>query len=417
MHHSAGSSISSKLPHGLTVQELKEMTRARLAAEAAEMRETVKSGDSVDSRSHVNGINQSRQVGYLHLDSRSDDMNRQRILSLDSFGSAERQRLGSVESFTSTPSAAFGGYPQGLLSPSLSNDYQEQPPLSSFSYDAMDNESYASGLGSESFFGSETQCSKTTKYSAGSSVYKLPFSANKASPSSYASTKVTTNVRNDGWNDTFTRSTSPSTLPTVSHSVNSFGAGGNEPSTSFFSSIPAAGNAERLVSAGAVVPNSVAESVLGTSDDNVDDADRDLFHNHNPSINLSSEMDQLSNDDPPSYNSPWSTSRKVDANYKSGDLEVSQLQTKWNSFLNVNASSDDFPLSTLTSKATRSFGDAESSLENQHYSSPFQTVPEERVIQGLVSRDGNVPESFLDDHAQDLDVPKLSNRIRRNFRS
>ncbi len=422
----AGASNSSKLPHGLTVQELKQMTRARLAAEAAESTDNpitpaVSTETDLSTQVHMN--NQPRQRVYSQ-DSHSGQMNnnRQRIVSTDSFGSSQRQRLGSVESFGSSASAAAftnSGYHQRTyLTPSMSNDQFEQPSVSSFSYDAVDNESLTSALGSESFFGSETVGSRTTKYSAGSSVYKLPYSStSKGSPCSHG-TKVTTNVRNDGWNGHFNRPSSPSSVPTVAQSCSSFGASDNENASSFFT-LPAMGRKlERLVSAGAVVPNSVAESVLGPSEENVTNihGTGDAFHDYVAPANSMSPNSNggKSVEEATPYTFPWSTNEKQEV---PGNLDLAGLQSELNSLLHLDGRNDNGPddfLLTFHSRGNAVVGSNDpTSPENHYYSSPFQAVPEERVIQNLMSRDVNVPESFLDDHAQDLAVPKLGSRMRR----
>lgn len=416
-----GSSNSSKLPHGLTVQELKEMTRARLALEAAEVKETIiKSSNSVESdllsqpqtQIPTNSNHQPRQRVFSQ-DSRSDhmSMNRQRLHSTDSFGSIERQRLGSVESFSSAPSTSFGnsGYNRGLLTSSTSYDHLEQPSVSSFSYDAVDNESLSTALGSESFFGSE---SHATKYSTNSTTYnKNPFSQNKGSPISHASTKVTTNGHNDGWGEALVRASSPSSIPTVAHSSGSFGANDNENPQGFFSlPMVGPGKLSRMVSAGAVLPNSVAESVL-------DHTDADVFNDFKSTTNLSSPeaTPRTSNDRSVPYAFPWSNSKKEKTEDVSEDLAVSRLHSGWNSMLNIegNDSPDDYTLSTGSGSNSMSFEERDNaSPENHYYSSPFQTVPEERVIHNLASRDVNVPEIFHDEHSQDNAVPKISNRMR-----
>jgi len=424
-HVAAGSSNSSKLPHGLTVQELKEMTRARLAAEAAESTEsTLPPTESTDNDLSSQVHNPPRQRVYSQESRSSQINNRPRIFSADSFGSIERQRLGSVESFGSAASAVFNnpGYQRNILAqPSLSNEQLEQPSVSSFSYDAMDNESLTSGLGSESFFGSETVGSRTTKYSANSLGYNLPYSGfNKGSPSSHG-TKVTANTRNDGWNGPFARSTSPSSVPTVAQSCSSFGASDND-SSSLFPKLPIGGRLERLVSAGAVVPNSVAESVLGSSEEGGRKEATESFHDYGAQSNLVSPVSNQgksigSNEAVTPYTFLWSTSRESANDTGSGNLAISGLQSEWNSLLHIegrnDSSPDNFPL-TFQSKGNSIIGSNEcTSPENHYYSSPFQPVPEERVIQNLMSRDVNVPENFLDDHSQDLTVPKLGSRIRR----
>lgn len=390
------------------------MTRARLAAEGDE---TIKPTDSLenDLRTHIRPNEQPRHSngGGGGYPQDPNVMDRQRILSSDSFCSSERQRLGSAESFGSVRSAfTNSGYQhRNLLTSSLSNDLPEQS-VSSFSYDAQDNESLTSGLGSESFFGSETINSKAaTKYSTNSTLPKNPFSSNKSSPSSHG-TKVTTNARNDCWNDPLFRTSSPSSIPTIAHSSSSFGASDNE-NSSFFGSMPIVGKLERMVSAGAVVPNSVAESVLGPSG-GTNGLDDDVFNDFKGSMNLvSPKTEKLSSP----YNFPWSNSKTESTIERGEDLTVSRLNTEWNSLLHVDGkdSPDDFPLSTFTSKGTAKHHDEpDISPENHYYSSPFQPVPEERVIQNLVSRDVNLPESFTDDNPSPLFVPKLRSKMNKD---
>ena len=468
-HGTGNNSNTSKLPHGLTVQELKEMTRARLAAEAAEGKDQEKDIRLVTSTSsdtsasapidlrpqlHYNQLQQS----YSHemggnsgvITGPGPAFNRQRILSADSFGSVERQRLGSVESFGSTRSAyAASGYHQTLLRQTLSHDALEQPSVGSFSYDAQDNESYVSAIGSESFFGSEAHtvtsnnqnvnnniCNSnaTPKHSgSSSSIYTLPYSSNsQLSPMSHANRKVTHNIHHDGWNADMpiprTSSPSPASIPKIPHSTGSrFGGGGatenNQRGSSFFTSLPI-GKFERAISAGGVVPNSVAESVLGpSSEENNARGKSNIFQNYNPQNNLVSPQpttnDRNSGRSMP-FSFPWSFSKQKQSEDNSGDLNISQLQNEWNStYLDVDAKDkvDDFPLSTFTSKASSTsssnYVGPDLSPSNGMFVSSFQTVPEEQVIHNLASLDVNVPESFHDDNLQELSVPKFGNKLRR----
>lgn len=408
---SVGSGTSSKLPHGLTVQELKEMTRARLAAEAAEARETVKSSDSVeaDSISHAPTYdNHSRTRLYSH-ESRDSSFGRHPIVSTDSFGSnvPERQRLGSVESFSSTLSVhnASGYNGMGLLTPSLSHDQQ---PVSSFSYDAMDNESYASAMGTEAIFG-DTQISKTNKHTA-NSLYRMPYSSEKSAPA-LNNNHVAPKCGRTLWSDPFARACSP--VPTIGNSTTSFGHSEQE-NESLFATPTALGKMERLTSAGAAVPNSVAESVLlGTSDDNFGQHNSEMYRDsrRSPSAFVSPEVKRPTNDNLISYTSPWSNPAERYNDNGEVDEGIAKLQSEWNTFLNFesNSASDDFPLSTFTSKAS----DQSRLNQLENYSSPFQTVPEERVIQNLASRDVNVPESFIDEPNEESTISKIGIMMRR----
>lgn len=411
--HSVGSgSASSKLPHGLTVQELKEMTKARLAQEAAH-------GDSeFTTQQQAYPNNQQRTRLYSH-ESRDNSIGRHPVVSTDSFGSyGERQRLNSAESFGSVRSAFTGsGYhSKGLLSPSLSH---EQPPLTSFSYDNnMDNESYASAMGSESILGLETVGSKSTKYSNVGSVYRIPYSSEKATPSSQMKNVTASNERSNLWSDPFPRSNSP--VPTVANSTTSFGQSEHETS-SFFTTTPL-GKMERMISAGAVVPNAVAESVLGNSDDGLGKylSELDGGLNQSSSAFVSPEVKRSSNDHEMTYRSPWANDPQE--RYNENDIvdhNIAKLQSDLNTVLNFDNKSgaDDFPLSTFTSKGN-SIQSSESHAfhsENPSYLSPFQTVPEERVIQNLSSRNVNVPESFIDEPDEDLIIPKIGGMMRRKM--
>lgn len=463
-------SNTSKLPHGLTVQELKEMTRARLAAEAAEGKDQEKdirlvastSSDTSVSASGVPHLAYNKvQPTFQHEMTGNSVFNRQRILSADSFGSVERQRLGSVESFGSAPSAyaASGYHPhQNFLRKTISQDAPEQPSVSSFSYDAQDTESYVSAIGSESFFGSETHVGSTVgtvtsnaqnmnsntnnpnaitpKYSGNSSsIYTLPFTSNsQLSPMSHANKKVTNNIHRDGWTSDISvaRASSPvsSSIPNISHSAGgSFGSGGgavtesNQGGSSFFASLPI-GKFERSISAGGVVPNSVAESVLGPSfeENNLGD-DSNMFQNYNPPNNLVSPQirNVRNNDRSMPFSFPWSVSKHRQSEDNSGDLNISQLQNEWESrYLNVGGKDevDDFPLSTFKSKASSAitgsnYVGSDLSPDNRVFASPFQPVPEEQVIHNLASLDVNVPERFHDDNIQELSIPKIGNKFRR----
>lgn len=447
------SSNTSKLPHGLTVQELKEMTRARLAAEAAEGKDQEKDIRLVASTSSDTSVSASGvphlaynqvQPTFQHEMTGNSVFNRQRILSADSFGSVERQRLGSVESFGSAPPAyaASGYHPhQNFLRKTISHDAPEQPSVGSFSYDAQDTESYVSAIGSESFFGSETHVGSTVgtvtsntqnmnsntnnpntitpKYSGNSSsIYTFPFPSNsQLSPMSHANRKVTNNIHHDGWTNDISvaRASSPVSLsiPNISHSAGgSFGSGSaavaesNQGGSSFFASLPI-GKFERSISAGGVVPNSVAESVLGpSSEENNLGKESSMFQNNDRSM---------------PFSFPWSVSKHRQSEDNSGDLNISQLQNEWeSSYLNVGGKDevDDFPLSTFKSKASSAITGSnyvgpDLSPDNHVFASPFQPVPEEQVIHNLASLDVNVPECFNDDNIQELSIPKIGNKLRR----
>lgn len=394
------------------------MTRARLAAEAAEVGETVKSSDSVDAENAsqsqtYSSSNQVRARLYSH-ESRDNSIGRPMICATDSFGSnVERQRLGSVESFGSARSAYTGsGYHgRGILTPSL---LQEQPPLTSFSYDAMDNESYASAMGTESIFGSETHSSKTTKYSTNSSVYRIPYSSEKSSPASH-NTKITSNNgRQRLWSDPFVRSSSP--VPTIANSTTtSFGHSENG-TASFFTSTTPLGKLERMISSGGVVPNAVAESVLGTSDDNLGNHLSGFYGglDNSPSALVSPESKKPCTDHAVPYTSPWSNPTERYSDEGEVDSGIAKLQSEWNAYLNIEVkdTADDFPSSTFISKSK----DSQSNLSRTNqtfFSSTFQTVPEEKVVQNLMSRDVNVPERFIDEPDEEVTAPKISNMMRR----
>ena len=110
---------SSKLPHGLTVQELKEMTKARLAAEAFENQDHESQSDyhlPVSQKKHhadykAQNFSPAPSSMYHNESSRQDpryrhyQQNRQRIHS-EGLASSEyvmRQRLNSSESAASAP--------------------------------------------------------------------------------------------------------------------------------------------------------------------------------------------------------------------------------------------------------------------------------------------------------------------------
>lgn len=394
------------------------MTKARLAAEAAESRDS----EAVLQTKHSQG----QGSAYKHMQSptNSDQFNRQRIFSAESFGSHERQRIGSVDSFGS----AQNSYAiRSRLGTSTSIEGLEQPSVDSYSYDAPDNESYATPHGSDSFFGTETQRHKTStsQYpSNSSSVYKNPYSSEQVtvpSPLSYSHRSVAQagaaanvnsyNTGSDYWkNDISVRPSSPSSIPTVARSSSSFGASTDNEAYTYLT-VP---KFERAISAGAVVSNSVAESVLGPSDEY--DEKPDEFYDYKPSANLTSPLNQSSSNELASpYTFPWLTTTTTDDNYddndnnNNGDLNINLLQSEWNKYLNIDADDDkdDFPLSTFTSKASTSRY-VRPETNNNHpgnhvYSSPFQPVPEEHVFHNSntsLSFDGNV-ESFHDDDSND----------------
>ena len=128
--------IPAKLPnnlaHGLTVQELKEMTRARLTSEVTEESASVTSTPIPDDMSHY-----SRQRVYSHE-------------------IATRQRFDSSESWRSAPVPNLGRNPSRNGGSNIRVNIHQQPGLSSFySADAADNVSVVSGYGGESHIGSE----------------------------------------------------------------------------------------------------------------------------------------------------------------------------------------------------------------------------------------------------------------------
>jgi hypothetical protein len=399
------------------------MTKARLAAEASENRDS----EAV----FQNKQSQKQQAhAYKHMQSptNSDHFNRQRIFSAESFGSHERQRIGSVDSFGSAQhSYANSSYLRSRLGTSTSIDGLEQPSVDSYSYDAQDNESYATPHGSDSFFGTETQRHKmsTSQYpSNSSSGYKNTYSSEQvslSSPLSYshhstgkAEAVVNVNRYNTGsdyWkNDVSVRPSSPSSIPTVARSSSSFGASTDNEAYPYLT-VP---KFERAISAGAVVSNSVAESVLGPS--NEYDDKRDVFYDYKPSAILTSPLNKSSSNELASpYTFPWLTTTTGDEyddndNNNNGDLNITQLQSEWDKYLNIDADDDkdDFPLSTFASKASTSrYVRPESNNHhpgNHVYSSPFQPVPEEHAFHNSntsLSFDRNYAESFLDDDSND----------------
>ena len=386
----SGSAGNGKLPHGLTVQELKEMTRARLAAE--HNTGSVVSADS--GKPDMRSLKYSPPGNHnqtISQDVGTDYFTRQRVFSADSFGSTEhRHRLGSAESFGSAQLLhSNSGYHQRSIGQSFSNEGFEQPSLS---VNSFDNESYKSAVGSDSVFGSESHGSKATKQS-GNSFYQPSFTP--SSKFAGMSPKVQSNRLYDDWNEIPNRPSSPSSIPTVAHSSD------NEISSFFSSALPVR-KLVREVSAGGVLPNSVAESVLSTFDDSFDKNEKSDLHfaDSTVSYDLASPLK--------TDNFSWSGNTKMSS--QTGDngdhVGMSQFQSEWNNFLNIKSADDnkdDFPLSTFASKPSlRQFGEYDSSPHNHDhvYSSPFQTVPEEQVIHNLVSLDVNIPESFLDDHAQ-----------------
>ncbi len=400
------------------------MTKARLAAEA---------GESRDSEA-VSQITHSQGYTYKHMQSptNSDQFSRQRIFSAESFGSQERQRIGSVDSFGS---AQHSYAIRSRLGTSTSIEGLEQPSVDSYSYDALDNESYATPHGSDSFFGTETQRQKTSTShypSNSSSVHKNPYSSEQVtvpSPLSYSHHSVAqagapANVNNyntgsDYWkNDISVRPSSPSSIPTVAHSSSSFGASTDNEAYPYLT-FP---KFERAISAGAVVSNSVAESVLGPSDEY--DEKPDGFYDYKPSANFTSPLNQSSSNEFASpYTFPWLTNDDNyddnDKNNNNGNLNINLLQSEWNKYLKIDADDDkdDFPLSTFTSKESTSRY-VRPETNNNHpgnhvYSSPFQPVPEERVFHNSntsLSFDRNVNESFLDDDSNDQYQGRLFRR-------
>lgn len=124
---------TNTLPHGLTVTELKEMTRARLASESAKER-------NGSHPSYQSGGNQRYSV--LH---RPDDYgsrlkpNRQRFRSHDGFSS--RNRVNSSESLSSAPPDVFQHVdprqmkaysPRNIIRHSFSNEGYDNASVTSF---------------------------------------------------------------------------------------------------------------------------------------------------------------------------------------------------------------------------------------------------------------------------------------------
>mmetsp|Transcript_15047 Transcript_15047/g.17502 ORF Transcript_15047/g.17502 Transcript_15047/m.17502 type:complete len:700 (+) Transcript_15047:65-2164(+) len=480
--HQPGS--TKKLPHGLTVQELKEMTKARLAAEASEGKESAKSSDSVETegaRSQPKNVKNR----VCSQDSFGEELNRQRIQSVDSFGSL-RQRLGSSESFGSSHSTTMQHANRRTNDQNLShaqthahqtfhntnfgsqhhapskfqNYHQEAPPVTSLSYDTLDTvsvNSFTSGLGSESIFGSDASGFYTTTTAAtrgelrstrsfpideehssndfdrddtASKIKSRSFetglaikhtmspptlsqlSENRASrfcglalpfiqgsPPSETSDNRSTVHQQDEWNGTLTSPMSSSSIHTTGQSsCNLKGSAIEAPS---FMSLPMMGKLERIVSSGAQLPNSVAESVL----DNDADLHADIFHDYKSVFCAGKDLSVSPN----KY--PWSSDVPSEAQDKN-DFTMSNFQSEWQSMLKLseNDGADDFPLSTFTSKATAnkfSEDKASSNIDNMFSQSSFITnVSEEqqRIAAGrrMFSADENVPENFNDDCSSEI---------------
>lgn len=148
-----------KLSHGLTVQELKEMTRARLASEVTDETGSMSPTGPNDDEQH------NRQRVYSHEAVRTDAA-RSRIDSSDSFRSAPaayapssfRQRLYSEQSYNNP------------VVKSRSSSRLNNTGISSFySQDAGDSgsvNSFASGYGGDSHFGSDASGIYTTATSS-----------------------------------------------------------------------------------------------------------------------------------------------------------------------------------------------------------------------------------------------------------
>lgn len=122
-------SSSSKLPHGLTVQELKEMTKARLAAEAFEaqgganneiqlQQQHLRSGDSQRFSPAASSYHTDPSLRSNHRFRHHHGAERQRLHSSESVSSADfvlRQRLNSAETAASAPATTKYNYPKGDL--------------------------------------------------------------------------------------------------------------------------------------------------------------------------------------------------------------------------------------------------------------------------------------------------------------
>lgn len=466
-HQQAASSNTNKLPHGLTVQELKEMTKARLAAEASEQSESVTSFDVSEG-----GGGDTFASGTAH-----NNHPRQRIYSHDSKNDIhrERQRLDSADSFGSG-SAAFqqsSKYQQrGRLSAPQSRHMMAQPqdhhaPLSSFSYsnDAMDNasvNSLTSALGSESYFGSDTSgfytattantrdLSRTRSYAIEENMseeferdYKTksvsfesytlsPTSlshlfenrplypndkapattpvknksvsmfgfANDESPASRASasTRIISNAANENvqWTDHGRgRPSSPRAVPTIDHNTDKK-----------LNLMPT--KLTREISRNGELPNSVAESVLGSSPPSSSE-NADVFHDYKSSMGLVCTDSTAVESEVKSYILPWSDRVEVKNNQHRSPVDrVSELNTNWNALLNIDcddSAPDNFPLSTFSSKTN-------TTPRGSLFSPLFNSVPEEASagLPNLSSRDVNVPEHFHDDVAGEVPNLKAANR-------
>lgn len=141
--------VPAKLPtHGLTVQELKEMTRARLASEATEESGSVNTTPVADDASLY-------------------ELSRQRVYSHEGSASV-RQRIDSSESWRSAPAPNMGRstFTKARSNSRLNVHQRQQPGLSSFySADAADNVSVMSGYGGDSYMGSDASGIFTTSSS------------------------------------------------------------------------------------------------------------------------------------------------------------------------------------------------------------------------------------------------------------
>ena len=154
------SKLPQSLSHGLTVQELKEMTKARLATEATD--ETASASASISATATGSEDHQ-----YPHPNPNNNNNNnsnnpnsdpRQRVYSYE----GTRQRFDSADSFRSAPSTSAqssSNFRNPFAKSRSSTRLHQHAAISTFgSMDGGDNASvtsYASGIGTESFVGSE----------------------------------------------------------------------------------------------------------------------------------------------------------------------------------------------------------------------------------------------------------------------
>jgi len=405
----------TKLPHGLTVQELKEMTRARLASEATDGSTT--GGDGVasptsPSRDELNtaesnsAFQYNRQRVYSHETAPVRNEIRQRLDSDSSLRSAppsyrrlppnhhQRQTLHSdhlsspingrnmsnarlsqnqfpgISTYYSADAAdtySVNSYTSGITDPCLGSDASDRFTAASSRELGKSSTFPLSGSGSgeteADYFGSYLTASASYDTSgrrlAGSTL-SSPGLSNLLEDKPY-SPEAALDVNNDinvapirGFasrelhasasmeNDTFSdilqqpRST-PSSLmgnPTLTQSV---------PLPSL-----APNRVERQVSRSADLPNSVAESVLGSLET---EAKPDVFFDDKSSMGIPCNASSASMGDNARPQNPWN---------EGNSDPVSNLETEWNNLFkldqgNLPKSNSKFGLSSFHSKAADNF--------------------------------------------------------------